>query len=643
MIVEYFMAKKELKVYLDHHIRRDNLLYRRASSAMSGDEQIQYETHIQIRDLFGPRPKARRLRKPDFQRATSAWTAKDCADLLEDVLKEQVVPSVIMWLSPDNLQYVLDGGHRISVLLAWIKDDWGDRLSSEDYQDPVLEENSKLAAKQVREELKKREIGKFQDYFDAEETYTNIESAKRIPESEMGVASLHYAKLVRRWDAVKIGFPIQWVKGDYQKAEESFLKINKSGRRLSDWETKLVENRTSSFARTVMSIAEISNANHCWTENAPEIGNDAVLKQKISDILTGVRTLHELLFEPPHRKPIKDEIQPLMATSLTKPETKPFYLAELLTITEGKKGQRPEWEFLIRRDKNARVSIIIENGLLLIRHALEVISNIYGNSPRSLGLMPLVYFYNQQGTYVRSLLYGMLYWLNHGSETRDIQNRKLLFTVHRSAFEKVLIDNKSTIIQRIARRIGSGPEVTYPTARYLNALLELLIQFNDAVELNEFQEAHRTLIETLGKKTDEENEVEKISASRTFRGLMKDEIQVSDFLKMFLKCEICEGRYHPALFNQIDHIQEHGKGGKTSVSNARNTHNFCNNNREMIGKIKSGQTIIELPVFENPDSLPKEEQLKFPFFYEEIFEEIYSEESAEEDRDADFLEDEING
>lgn len=111
------MAKKELKVYLDHHIRRDNLLYKRASSATNGDEQIQYETHIQIRDLFGERPKARRLRKPDLQRATSAWSAKDCADLLEDVLKEQVVPSVIMWLSPDNLQYVLDGGHRIQFCL----------------------------------------------------------------------------------------------------------------------------------------------------------------------------------------------------------------------------------------------------------------------------------------------------------------------------------------------------------------------------------------------------------------------------------------------------------------------------------------------------------------------------------------------
>lgn len=419
------------------------MLYKRASSTTNGDEQIQYETHIQIRDLFGERPKARRLRKPDFQRATSAWSAKDCVDLLEDVLKEQVVPSVIMWLSPDNLQYVLDGGHRISVLLAWIRDDWGDRLSSEDYQDPVLEENSKLAAKQVRDLLKQREIGKFQEYLDAEEAHSAIESAKRIPEQEMDFVSLQYADLVRRWDAVKIGFPIQWVKGDYQKAEESFLKINKSGRRLSDWETKLVENRTSSFARTVMSIAEISNATHCWTDSDPEVRNDIKLKQKINDILANVQSLHGLLFEPPHKKPIKDEIQPLMATSLTKPETKPFYLAELLTITEGKKGQKPEWESLIKKDKNARVSHIIENGLLLTQHALTVISNIYGDSPRSLALMPLVYFYNQQGTYVRSLLYGMLYWLNHGSETREVQNRKLLFTAHRAAFEKVLIDNKS--------------------------------------------------------------------------------------------------------------------------------------------------------------------------------------------------------
>jgi len=34
------MAKKELKVYLDHHIHRDNLLYKRASSTTNGDNRF---------------------------------------------------------------------------------------------------------------------------------------------------------------------------------------------------------------------------------------------------------------------------------------------------------------------------------------------------------------------------------------------------------------------------------------------------------------------------------------------------------------------------------------------------------------------------------------------------------------------------
>src|SRR4051812_9217178 len=129
------MAKTNLKVYLDHHIKRDNLLYRRAVDPVDNSEgEVAYAPHLRIRDLYGDQSIEHDLRKPDFQRATWAWTAEDCVDLLESVLNEQVVPSVIMWLSPDeNLQYVLDGGHRISVLLAWIRNDWGDKLSSDTY------------------------------------------------------------------------------------------------------------------------------------------------------------------------------------------------------------------------------------------------------------------------------------------------------------------------------------------------------------------------------------------------------------------------------------------------------------------------------------------------------------------------------
>ena len=635
------MAKSNLKVYLDHHIRRDNLLYKQSLREVdTTEETIERSRHLTVRDLYGEKSKARLLRKPDFQRATWAWTPNDCADLLDSVLQEQVVPSVIMWLSPDSDWYVLDGGHRISVLLAWIKDDWGDRVSSAEYNDPTLERNSKEAAQHVREMLAERKIGSFEEYVIAGQRYTQLREQQRNPESELDSTSLEYAKLTRRWDSVNIGFPILWVKGGYDKAEESFLKINKSGRQLSPWETKLVESRSSSFARTVMSIAQVRNAEHCWPTRDSEVENDEILKQRVALILKKANEIHNLLFIPAYKLPIDDPRQPLMVTPNTRPEMKPAYLAELLTITEGKKGQKAETEALIKRDMSDRVSHIVTNGLRLADDAMDVLSNIYGPSPRSISLMPLVYFYNKQGTHVRSLLYGMIYWLNHGTENRDILNRKLLFSAHRGAFEEILLKNKDIIIKRIARKIGSGPEVTLQTARYFHGLLELLIEHNDDIESVNFKEGHKHLVATLGKgksapAADEQeialDEPERESPSPTFRGTQRIEIQVQNFVEKFNICEICNGRYYPGLFTQVDHKHPRAKGGKTVVSNARETHPFCNNNRESIEAIRDGSQHLVLPAFDL--SATRSEQLKFLFFPEdtEVDDGIEDEESSDEE------------
>jgi hypothetical protein len=42
-----------------------------------------------------------------------------------------------------------------------------------------------------------------------------------------------------------------------------------------------------------------------------------------------------------------------------------------------------------------------------------------------------------------------LYWLNHGSENRDILDRKRLFSANRGAFETVLLEHKQTIINEL--------------------------------------------------------------------------------------------------------------------------------------------------------------------------------------------------
>ncbi|MEW6211023.1 MAG: DUF262 domain-containing protein, partial [Acidobacteriota bacterium] len=539
------MAKRKLNVYLDHHIKRDSLFYKRPTTA--GLELPESRGFLNIKRLYGEDAEDYLLRKPDFQRATWSWSPEDCVELLEAVLNDQVVPSVIMWLGEDGTKFVLDGGHRISVLLAWIKDDWGDCLPAGHFKDDSLELASKDAALRVRELLAERGIGTFEEYLQAERRFRDLEKQGRNPVIEMESTSYQYATKVRRWASAETGFPVLWVKGDYKTAEQSFLKINKTGRQLSKWETKLVENRTSSMARAVMSIAEFQQASRFWPLNDEEVRNSKDLSEKAQAIIQIVDELHELLFLPIYETPIKQPIQPLVATPFTKPETKPAIVAEILTITEGLKGRLTETERLIQKDNGAPPSVLIPNGLNLLKHAKDDILNVYGNNPRSLLLMPLVYFYSDQGRYIRSLLYGMLYWINYGSPNKDVFNRKILFSIHRQAFERILIEHKEEIIRRITRRIGSGSEVTYQTAGYFHGLLKLLIKHNDQTESDEFKSDHKDLIENLGKPNGKAFPQKQESVSRVFTQTQKTIVNVKEYLAMFPKCEICQGRYYPGL------------------------------------------------------------------------------------------------
>lgn len=72
---------------------------------------------ISLRDftsggLIGPS-----LRKPDFQRETIHWGPEQVVSLLRCFINGDLIPSVILWQSPTYL-FVIDGGHRLSVLKA---------------------------------------------------------------------------------------------------------------------------------------------------------------------------------------------------------------------------------------------------------------------------------------------------------------------------------------------------------------------------------------------------------------------------------------------------------------------------------------------------------------------------------------------
>lgn len=621
------MAKQSLKVYLDHHIKRENLLYRRAGKtksdkdtlfslidAESPQEPIPEWTPLKLQELYGEESKTVYLRKPDFQRATWSWTPTECVDLLEALLDLRVVPSIIMWMSSENFLYVLDGGHRISVLLAWIEDDWGDRRAIK-HQDPGTEEKINQAAQEVRQMLEARGIATYKEYREANARYRQYLKEGKDPKSVMSNRDFGYAEKMRHWINANVGFPILWVRGDNEIAEKSFLQINRTGQKLSDWQTKLVENRTSSFARTVMAIAHKSNPEYCWTTNTPEVEQNNNLKGKVAEILTKVTHIQKILFEPAHEKPLKTGDQPLLVIPYTQPEKQPVYVAEVLTIVEGKKGQKTETEKLIQKDSRDPVPKIIENGLLLVNKAVDVIGNVLGNTSRSLTLVPLVYFYTTQGIQVRSLFYGILYWFSQGTEA-EIRSRKLLFTIHRQRFEKTVLKYKEDIVIRLSRRIGSGAEATTQAASYYNGLLQLLAESDLDIESPEFDKKHKVVIDTLGKAENIDSK-SLTSASNNFSRVTKERNQVKELIENLSVCGICNGLYYPGKFTQVDHIQRKRDDGQPTLENARQTHPFCNHNRDRIEKIKEDKEVLDLPAFESSKSPAVVIQPAFSFLDDE--------------------------
>jgi hypothetical protein len=110
------------KVVLDGMIRRADFAQQAEASTIDlGDK-------IMISQLSGRSPLLRLLRKPDFQRETNHWTPDQVASFISSFARGELIPSLILWKS-DSYVFVIDGGHRLSALRAWIENDYGTALS----------------------------------------------------------------------------------------------------------------------------------------------------------------------------------------------------------------------------------------------------------------------------------------------------------------------------------------------------------------------------------------------------------------------------------------------------------------------------------------------------------------------------------
>lgn len=169
--------------------------------------------------------------------------------MLECYINGDLIPSVILWMSPSYL-FVIGGGHRLSVIRAWMEDDYGDGYISHKLFGHDISIEQKKAADKTRR-LVKEQIGTWSYYKslldDNDNDDITAEQRKKL------------TTLTAR------GLPVQWVKGDTNKAETSFFNINMKGTPLDALEELLLRNRKKPVPIAARAIIRAGKGHRYWS------------------------------------------------------------------------------------------------------------------------------------------------------------------------------------------------------------------------------------------------------------------------------------------------------------------------------------------------------------------------------------------
>lgn len=299
------------------------------------------------------------LRKPDFQRETTNWTPQKIVDLIAAFLDGDLIPAVILWRSGQYV-FVIDGAHRLSALLAWIYNDYGDKSRSITFfQNQVPEEQSKLA--EATRKLVETQIGSYASYRDASRS---IEFASDKIRERVGMMNSN-------------AIIAQWVPAvDATGAENSFFKINQAPTPVDPIEKRILRSRSSATAIATRAINRGGVGHKYWGDF------DSAMQAEIEQI---GKAIYDALYLPPMGGlPIKTSDVPIGGRGYS---SLPFVF-DLVNLINGIGAKDP-----LVKDADGLTTV------RLLRNVWDRVQRITTVHPGSLGLHPLVYCYTRGGTF----------------------------------------------------------------------------------------------------------------------------------------------------------------------------------------------------------------------------------------------------
>lgn len=467
------------------------------------------------------------VRKPDFQRETNEWDADKIVQFIESFVNGDLIPALILWRSPSGLLFVIDGSHRLSALLAWINDDYGDGNTSKSFYDLSIPDEQINAAEETRKLVRKR-IG----------TYSDLRQASAKPEK------VPPEILSRAKNLGALAIQLQWVEGDVKTAEKSFFKINQEAVPIDPTELKLLESRKKPNCIAARAIIRAGTGHKYWSR-FPDSN-----QEKIQEL---AKEINDVLFSPKLETPVKTLDIPI-GGKLYSAQTLPLVL-EFVNMTNKVPS---DFKATLPNDDNGSATIQI---LITARKIAQQINSMH---PSSLGLHPIVYFYSHDGRYKIASFYATV------SFVMELYTRKRVndFIKVRALFEKAIIEN-DYLVQQIWRRYRTA-QSSFPHIRdFFFALIDLL---NKSTKIEDLiaQVIQNPKFEYLTLQQDS-SEV----TSSNFSSKRKSAAFIRDAINRAPRCQICGGHMHKNSIT-VDHVQRKEDGGLGSIDNAQLAHPYCN-------------------------------------------------------------------
>lgn len=507
-----------------HQVNLDALIPREDFDVVDADGPAVPTATIQIRNLEPGDFFYSVVRKPDFQRETSDWSPDKISGFVHSFLEGDLIPALILWQAGSQI-FVIDGAHRLSALVAWVHDDYGDGETSRKFFAGIIPEEQEIAADYTRR-LIKRDIGSYKDYL-----FAMQHAEKSKPEI-----------ITRAKRLGSLSVQLQWVKGDSTKAEASFFKINQQATPIDKTELRLLKARSHPNALAARAIVRSGTGHKYWSRF------DEAKKVEIEEL---AKSINELLFAPSLKTPIKTLDLPVAGKGYSS-QTLPLVF-EFVNLVNN-----------VKSDSKLVPDVTGEETLRFLRSCRKVVNRMSGTHPSSLGLHPAIYFYSATGRYQPTAFMAVIATILEYEQKDAFKD----FVKVRRSFEEFLLTHR-ILVNQVTNKYGSGAKSYVRLHQLLSWIVSQLVEGADEPEILKRMAEHADFSFL------QPAEISTSNYGETFGNDAKSAVFLRDALKEPLRCGICEGLIHRNAIS-IDHVLRKSEGGLGDPDNGQLTHPYCN-------------------------------------------------------------------